>query len=93
MTTMANEQKERARKWVTFTRRTNYPKLGYLIYCCQNNHIPTRIVTSSAHAPILEVPPSHEEKAWGLLPLVIDNMPDDDPGFEQYANVKPDFTE
>lgn len=78
-------------KWVLFTKRTNYPKLGCLIARCRTKGIKTRIISRSWHAPILEVPSSKLKRAWKLLPGYFDNMADDDPQFIGCELVMPDI--
>lgn len=61
-------------KFVTFCKRTDYPKLGYLIYRLKEMGIPCRFASNenglirSFHAShILEVDEVHLEKADALL--------------------------
>ena len=54
-------------KFVQFTRRTNFPKLGYLIQLLTARGIPCRLNGESFHAPILEVSELFEEDAWTIL--------------------------
>ena len=69
-------------KWVTFTRRTDGPKLRWLR--CQLNRagIRNRLNGWTFHAPILQVPEEDLERAWEFLPPMIDEAADDHMAFE-----------
>ena len=67
-------------KATTFTRRTDWPKLGWLISQLQEDGIPCAITGSSSHAPILSVLEEHLDRAWEILGPV-DDVPDDDPRY------------
>lgn len=67
-------------KMVTFTRRTNFPKLGWLMEELTKKHIPHKIAGESFHAPILLVDKLREDEAWAILEPV-DDIRDDDPQF------------
>jgi hypothetical protein len=66
--------------WVMFTRRTNDPKLAWLERRLRAAGIPSRRNRRSFHAPILEVPEEHLDRAREILALV-DDVDDDDPRF------------
>jgi len=68
-------------KWVTFTRRTNDPKLKYLEQRLAANGIESRRKGESWHAPILQIKQKDLDAAWEIL-TPIDNVPDDDKGFK-----------
>ena len=68
-------------KWVSFTRRTNDPKLGWLQRELDLAFISNKRMGKSFHAPILHVRADQEKAAWDILTTEIDNMPDDDPMF------------
>jgi len=67
-------------KYVTFTRRTEDPKLAHLERLLADAGIPSRRAGRSFHAPILEVPEDQLDAAWRILDP-IDDTPDDDPQF------------
>lgn len=69
--------------WVMFTKRTNDPKLSWLERQLDKAGIPHRRHGRSWHARILEVPKSQINAAWKLLPLRIDDLPDDSPHFRR----------
>lgn len=68
--------------WVTFTRRTDDPKLAWLERQLQREGIESRRNGKSAHAPILEVHEHDLDAAWEILDTV-DDMDDDDPMFKE----------
>jgi len=68
--------------YVTFTRRTNDPKLAWLQIELNKAGIPNRRNGESFHAPILEVEEEGLDAAWKIL-NPIDELPDDDPQFEE----------
>ena len=74
---------------VTFTRRTNYPKLGWLITKLEEAGIACALDGQSFHAPILKVYPDDLKKAWAVIDPV-DEIEDDDEMFAGYDNVEPD---
>ena len=74
--------------FVTFTKRTNYPKLGYLIHLLDEREIDSRLDGHSWHAPILKVRRGDLDSACALLDP-IDNIPDNDPRFSGYENTIP----
>lgn len=76
--------------WVTFTRRTDDPKLAYLEERLTEASIPHRRNGESFHAPILEVPEEHLDRATDMLSdpydvddalVPFDEIEDDDPLF------------
>lgn len=88
---MANEK---TINWIIFCKRTNYPKLGYIISRLNAMGIPCQIKGESFHAPILCIPKGAEEIADKILTRkihgrIVDNIPDDDPQFNLFKNVKP----
>lgn len=66
--------------WVTFTRRTEDPKLGWLERQLDQRGIPSRRKGHTWHAPILEVQECDLDRAWAILDPV-DDIADDDPQF------------
>lgn len=76
--------------WVTFTKRTEEPKLCWLENRLTKARIPWRRRGESFHAPILEVPREDLERAWKLLSPRIDDMPDDNRMFHN-ACATPDI--
>jgi len=64
--------------WTTLTRRTDAPKLTWLMGALTAAGIENRLNGASFHAPILEV--RDVEQAQRILGPV-DNLPDDDPAF------------
>ena len=77
---MANERPDR--NWVTFTRRTEDPKLAWIERELDKRGIPHRRDGRSFHAPILQVWAESLDDAWEVLPFHIDELPDDDLTFE-----------
>lgn len=85
---------ERPIKWVLFCKRTNYPKLGYIIHKLNTKGIPCKLYGESWHAPILCVPIQFEEAADAILmepwgKEVLDDAEDDYEMFNDYKDVKP----
>lgn len=82
---------------VLFTKRTEFPKLGYIIHRLNNAGIPSVLDGSSSHAPILRVRKGHENDAWRILDekasprsrKTIDDMDDDDKRFSGYGGRMP----
>ena len=74
------------------TRRTDYPKLGYIIHCLNENGIACIVHGESAHAPILWVEVGEYNNAFNLTisNTELDEKPDDHPDFEQYMDTSPD---
>jgi hypothetical protein len=68
-------------QWAVFTRRTNQPKLNWLMLRLREFEIPHREHGHSFHAPVLWVRKGDIERAWAILNPV-DDVPDDDPMFE-----------
>jgi len=89
-------------RWVrkhteVLTKRTDFPKLGYIISRLNQEGIPSVLHGESWHAPILRVSKHYESQAWDILSEKfegsrkdIDNLDDDDPRFARYARVRPD---
>jgi len=80
--------------WVTFTRRTNRPKLGYLIHRLKAAGIPCRFGVPSWHAPTLEVPDERLAEAGKILDerigrYCLDDIRDDHPRFRPYGDEEP----
>jgi len=86
-----------------FTKRTNYPKLGYLQMLLHHAGIEYRINGESWHAPILEVDASKIDAAWEILStsarkldlpckhgVRLDDVPDDHRSFDGFDNWAPD---
>lgn len=67
-----------------FTKRTNQPKLGWLMNECKRSGLRVRIEGRSFHAPCSWVHPDDESAAWDILSPV-DDMPDDDRRFKEVA--------
>jgi hypothetical protein len=67
--------------WKLFTKRTNEPKLSWIINECREQGIRIEQVGESYHAPITYVHPDDEDAAWKIL-TPIDNVPDDDEFFQ-----------
>lgn len=82
--------------WVTFTRRTDDPKLRYLEARLDAMGIAHRRSGESWHAPIMEVPEADHDRAWALLGEQVDmgdgttkrldDIDDDDALFADYAD-------
>lgn len=75
-------------RWEVLCKRTNDPKLAWLEAQLQTMGIPSRRNGESWHAPILEVPAEHLDRAWkflgsklGRMRRTVDDIPDDDPMF------------
>lgn len=68
--------------YVLFTKRTEEPKLGYLVKLCHEAGLRVEKRGMSFHAPTTYVHVDDEEKAWEILDP-IDDLPDDDPMFQQ----------
>lgn len=77
--------------WTKLTRRTEDPKLRYIEYRLDLMGIPHQRNGESFHAPILEVPYEHHQRAWDLLSEttlvdgeVLDNLDDRHPAFDPW---------
>lgn len=70
------------KSWITFTRRTDDPKLAWLERRLDAAGIEHRRNGESFHAPILEVPVEKYDAAWAIL-TPVDDIEDDDPRFFQ----------
>lgn len=71
--------------WVTFTRRTEDPKLAWLENQLTHAGVYHRRRGHSFHAPILQVPDEQLDLAWGILSPELDVLEDDDTMFEGHA--------
>lgn len=77
--------------WVPLCRRTEDPKLRFIEGWLDQLVIPHRRRGYSAHGPILEVPDFEHERAYDEILLaesdswegIFDDVPDDDPLFEE----------
>jgi hypothetical protein len=81
-------------KYAMLCKRTNYPKLGYVIHKLKEQGIACRLFGESWHAPILEVDRSKLGEAWQVLGekhgrYALDDVRDDHPKFLPYAEVTP----
>ena len=76
-------------RFLTFTDRTNYPKLGWLIHQIEEAGIECQLDGESWHAPILKVRASQLDDAWKILDPV-DDIPDDDRRFRGFESRTPD---
>jgi len=91
-------------QWVRFTKRTNFPKLGYLMHRLKAARIPCRLSRyESFHAPILEIAGFAEPAAWAILEerytlsgkasprgsVTLDDLPDDARCFDMFADETP----
>ena len=68
--------------WVTFTKRTNNPKLSWLESKLDDAMIPHKRMGRSFHAPICKVPKCSYDKAMDIL-IQVDDISDDHPMFEE----------
>lgn len=80
--------------YVMFTKRTNYPKLGYIINRLKAKGVACRLNGASWHAPILEVDAAKLDQAWAILGEKIgryplDDVRDDLPRFQPFSEEKP----
>lgn len=76
-------------------KRTNYPKLGFIIHQLNEAGIPSVLNGESFHAPCLYVAKGHEDEAEAILSAPyhgtpLDNLPDDLGFFRCYNDTKPD---
>jgi len=69
-------------EWVQFTKRTNAPKLTWLVLELRRLGIPCRLNGASFHAPLLQVLERDRDRAWSILNPV-DDIPDEDLCFSQ----------
>jgi hypothetical protein len=95
----AQQEKWLKANFVAFCRRTERPKLGYLIRRLNLADIACVLHGESAHAPILWVKKTDEAAAWQLLAekfpagdlrQTLDDIPDDDPTFLEWADEQPE---
>ena len=68
------------REWEQFTKRTNNPKLSWVLSKCKSAGLRVLLDGKSFHAPISYVHRDDYKKAWDILGP-IDNTPDDSPKF------------
>jgi hypothetical protein len=91
---------------VTFTRRTNNPKLAWLHDLLIRHGIPCKIEGESFHAPILRVSELFEDYAWALLTAPakdygirtkngtnLDDVRDEHPFFQRWAEKEDYYSE
>jgi hypothetical protein len=81
--------------WTLLCKRTEYPKLGYIIFKLRELGIRTRFNGGSWHAEHrLEVDESRAQDAWDLLASggsrTLDDIDDDHPAFAAYCDIQPD---
>ena len=82
---------------VVFCKRTDYPKLGYIIHRLNKIGIPSKLEGHSFHADhVLYVDKENERYALGVLNekfgrsrRCIDDLPDDDQRFLPWAKTRP----
>jgi len=72
--------------WTTLTRRTDLPKLSWLMVALKDAGIMCRMNGTSFHAPILEVKKSKFDEAWKLLGP-IDDLSDADSMFDDPSHA------
>lgn len=68
------------KNYVLFTKRTNDPKLSYVLKKCREKGLRVKKSGKSFHAPCSWVHVEDEEKAWEIL-SPIDDIDDNDPMF------------
>lgn len=81
------------------TKRTDYPKLGYIIHRLNELGIPSVLHGQSAHGPILLVAREFVDRAWDVLSekwtprarKTIDDLDDEDERFDGFGGVSPDM--
>ena len=76
--------------FVALTRRTERPKLGYIIHALNEAGIPCIEYGESRDAPILRVAMEREADAWAILDgnyhgRTLDSVSDNAPSFRAYA--------
>ena len=82
--------------FVLFCKRTDYPKLGYIIHRLNEAGIASILHGRSFHAPCLYVAKDCEDAAWGILSAPyhgktsLDDLPDDLGFFRCYTDTQPD---
>jgi hypothetical protein len=81
---------------VLLCKRTDFPKLGYIIFRLNEAGIPSKLHGQSFHAPCLYVPTVHEAAAWAVLDerasargKRLDDLADDNKRFAAYNQVQP----
>jgi len=70
-------------EWELFTKRTNYPKLSWLIEKLNDAGISNKVDGDSRDAPLLYVDSNRVGDAWGIL-IPFDDVDDDSPMFSGY---------
>lgn len=76
-------------------KRTNYPKLGYIIFRLRELGIDCRLrKNESFYAPILEVDKEKLPEAWALLGerhgrCALDDIRDNHPKFRRFEDERP----
>jgi hypothetical protein len=81
--------------WVLFTKRTDYPKLGYILHRLKELAIACRFGNRTWHADLsLYVDKDRESDAWALLSerhgrFELDDIRDDHPKFKPFASEQP----
>lgn len=76
----------KVREWLQFTKRTEDPKLSWVLAKCEAAGLRTFIEGASWHAPVSYVHRDDYEAAWGILGP-IDNIRDNAPRFRKPATV------
>lgn len=69
-------------EWTVLTRRTQHPKLTWIMQALDRSEVAHRLNGESFHAPILEVDKAEFDLAWKIL-APVDSMSDDDSLFLQ----------
>lgn len=86
-------------KFVLMCKRTDFPKLGYIIHRLNELGIPCILYGRSFHADnCLWVDESRAQEAWDILSEKfgkkrLDDIRDDDPRFERYVAERPELLE
>lgn len=85
-------EEEAVMEWTTLTRRTQVPKLTWIMGALKRANVVCRLNGASFHAPILEVAKEDFDRAWLVLGP-IDDVTDDDPMFDHageawWANIR-----
>jgi hypothetical protein len=79
-------------KWVLLTKRTDSPKLDWLLHACRAAGL--RVVRSgrSFHAPCTYVHRDDYSTAWAIL-SPMDDLPDNSPRFERHVTIHGHYDE
>jgi hypothetical protein len=96
------DAKQRA-KWIeanteVVCKRTDFPKLGYIIHRFNEAGIPSILWGESWHAPILRVHKDYADQAWDILgekkskrsKKTLDDLADNLSIFSEYGRTVPD---